>query len=277
MSKTAVTEEADISTFDVGKRDEISSLGFRTEHLKDGLTAYEMLGDRVIKGDDYTDLLTKVRAAVQETGIPPKVGEIDGGFIHENMGELVEDGSGVLDAEIITAEYPGTGDAPPYWTAYRKGDADNDERLQGAGPSEALAIEDLQIAEQDAGTAIGGTIDDGDPTHVDDLLDPDEGDPDEIDTAPGSDDRRLPGMGYNKELVDAMGNYQAVKTERLDALKREVIAKDELAVVAHRFETLFVPDPDNDNARIYRAGKLCCRIWEETKEKITTEIDEEDE
>lgn len=273
MSKTAVAEEADVSTFDVSKRDEISSLGFRTEHLKDGLTAYEMLGDRVIKGDDYTDLLTRVRAAVQETGIPP-----------ENDSELVEDGSGVFDAEIITAEHPGTGDAPPYWTAYRKGDADNDERLQGAGPSEALAIEDLQIAEQDAGTAIGGEIGDrietDDDLHDavdDDDLERDNTDPDEIDTAPGSDDRRLPGMGYNKELVDAMGNYQAVKTERLDALKREVIAKDELAVVAHRFETLFVRDPDNDNARIYRAGKLCCRIWEETKEKITTEIDEEDE
>lgn len=269
MSKTAVTEEADVSTFDVSKRDEISSLGFRTEHLRDGLTAYEMLGDRVIKGDDYTDLLTKVRAAVQETGIPPGTdAEVSEAFLES--------------LTIITAEHPGTGDAPSFWTAYRKGDENDEDRRQGAGPTEALAIEDLKIAEEDAGLKIGietddGALADGDPTHADDLLDPDEGDPDEIDTAPGSDNRRLPGMGYNKELVDAMGNYQAVKTERLDALKREVIAKDELAVVAHRFENLFVRDPDNDNARIYRAGKLCCRIWEETKEKITTEIDEEDE
>lgn len=92
-------------------------------------------------------------------------------------------------------------------------------------------------------------------------------------------ERYLPGAAplVNAELTAAIGKYHAIKTERVHLTNQERDAKDELIAVCHIHEGLFVPDPDNSDAKIYRAGDLIARLSIKKEEKITTEIAVTDE
>lgn len=84
----------------------------------------------------------------------------------------------------------------------------------------------------------------------------------------------MPGMEpqVNQELTNAVGKYHAIKTERVALTRKETEARDELKVAAERHANLFVPDPDNSDCVIYRAGDLVCRKKTTHEEKYVTEI-----
>lgn len=72
----AVAEtEKEPTTFDIGKRDELMDLGFRTEQTVDGFRAHELLGERQVPPPDQEPagslalLVALVREEVQRTGV----------------------------------------------------------------------------------------------------------------------------------------------------------------------------------------------------------------
>lgn len=67
-------EETQGSVHDIGRKDEIRDMGFRTEHLKSGWHAYEVFGDRKVpeNGDGFgsiQELAAAVREEIARTGL----------------------------------------------------------------------------------------------------------------------------------------------------------------------------------------------------------------
>lgn len=149
------------------------------------------------------------------------------------------------------------------------------ERVQENGvQSDEFEAVDLDDGELDRIEAIIGEPDE---SFID--ADPDEealsDEPGEIELdADSKGNRYMPGMApkVNQELTDAVGKYHAIKTERVALTRKETDAKDELKVVAARHANLFVPDPDNSDSMIYRAGDLILRKKITHEEKFMTEI-----
>ena len=293
----AVSEEAEETssngggnTYDVAKRDEITDLGFRTEHTKNGFLAYEILGDRRVpeSGDGFgtiAELVTAVKAEVQKTGVSDAA--LQGGDEAPAMEGAIE-----FDDDIITEEIVGS----EGMKAYRRGRPE----LTGAGLNAAEAIEDLKLAETEAGITHEDERAEPQPEEdeldaVENIIDADEIDPDEepaeqfeelgeaaeelaegdtVITVESTGQQRMPGMGrvVNQELTDAALKYHSIKMERVALSRKEAVAKDELAVMVKKHENLFEADPDNSDSKIYYAGDIIVRDQKKYDEKITTEV-----
>lgn len=89
--------------------------------------------------------------------------------------------------------------------------------------------------------------------------------------------RYLEGMEpvVDSEIASAAREYHAFKTDRVNLLNKETQAKEKLIDICHRKRHLFKSDPENTNAKIYKAGDLVIRMENEVKEKISTEIKRE--
>jgi len=183
MSEAAVKEGKPIgkaAMIDVAKMDELKQLGWRTEKLGSGWSAYEINGDRRI--GPARSLAALHTAVLLETGnkfeLPAVVNDVD------------------------------------------------------------AAAGDVELEENSKG------------------------------------ERYLPGTApiVNQELAAAIGKYHAIKTDRVGLTNKEKEAKDELIALCHIHEKLFVPDPDNDDAKIYRAGDLVVRVSVKKTEEVKTEI-----
>lgn len=119
----AVSEEAEETsstngggnTYDVAKRDEITDLGFRTEHTKNGFLAYEILGDRRVpeNGEGFgtiNELVVAVREEVQKTGVSsePAVDDFEAVELSEaDEADELDAGENIIDADEIDPDEAG--------------------------------------------------------------------------------------------------------------------------------------------------------------------------
>ena len=224
--------ESTPSIVDVAKKDELADLGFRGDHLKSGWVASEMLGDRRVGPFDTLDQLV---VAVREEVQKTGVPTADG-FETVNLDEPIAGDEMDRIEEII-----GEADEGYHEDGPELDEDELDEDVFSDGFSEAEEEAESETVELKADSR---------------------------------GNRYMPGMEpqVNKELTDAVGKYHAIKTERVALTRKEIEARDELKVAAERHANLFVPDPDNSDCMVYRAGDLICRRKTTHEEKFVTEI-----
>lgn len=91
--------------------------------------------------------------------------------------------------------------------------------------------------------------------------------------------RLLPGQEKKvcQPLTTAALAYHAAKNDRVAATAKETATRDQLKMMAGKYEEHFTPDPNNSDSKIYVAGttgdgrKIIVRDQKKVDEKITTE------
>lgn len=229
-------------THDVAVRDEITDLGFRTEHLQSGYIAFELLGDRRIPEDGggfatQGELLAAVRTEVAKSGVTPDRLEADREELPEPVAvgetEGFDEIERVIDGKPLSMEI-----------------VDDDAGLEQRDPDE---IETDEI--------------DTDPVAIETYVEP------------GSGQGRLPGnpLVINQPLTDATLEYHSIKLERVALSAKEKAAKDQMKAVAAQHPKAFFVDPDNSEDLIYVAGQtadgkdIVCRKKKTWVEEFVTE------
>lgn len=104
-------------------------------------------------------------------------------------------------------------------------------------------------------------------------------DSDEVEFTEDHKGPRLPGIPLvaDKQIVTAAGKFKAINTEWKDKGKERTEALNDLKAICHAKPHLFKKDPENSNAKIYRAGSMLVRLKDTHKEKVEVEIDEDDD
>jgi hypothetical protein len=219
-------------------------LGFRVEQNVDGFVAFELMGDRQVPPADQepAGLLPLLVTLVREE--VQRTGISDGARV----------GSDFVDGKLEEEE-PASPESAPGSVNFKDivevDDRDPDEEL-------STLEDDLNTDDED--------IDD------DAAIITEEADGQGI----------LPGQERKvcQPLTDAALAYHAAKNDRVAATAKETATRDQLKLMATKYDEHFVQDPENSDSKIYVAGvtgngkKIIVRDQKKYEEKITTEESE---